>query len=163
MFFVAGIIPLLVGAAYYSKALFGKSWMDVNGFRDEDLEGGNMALILGLSYLFGVIFSFALSGIVIHQTNVFQMMMPDVMESGNAAQQQFTDLMNQYGSRYRNFSHGALHGGVVGLFIALPMIAINALFERRGWKYILIHTGYWLITSILVGGLLCATLQYAPL
>ncbi|MEM1124806.1 MAG: DUF1761 domain-containing protein, partial [Bacteroidota bacterium] len=34
---------------------------------------------------------------------------------------------------------------------------MNALFERRGWKYIWIHTGYWFITLALIGGLLCAT------
>ncbi len=163
MFFVAALIPLLVGAAYYSKALFGKSWMQVNGFREEDLEGGNMALIMGLAYFFSLVFSFFMSGLVIHQGHVFQMMIPQALESGSAAQQQFNDLMAQYGDQHRNFGHGALHGGLFGVFLALPMIAINALFERRGWKYILIHTGYWVITSLLVGGLLCATLEYAPI
>lgn len=32
---------------------------------------------------------------------------------------------------------------------------INALFERRGFKYIAIHTGYWLITLAIIGGLMC--------
>jgi len=162
MYFVAALIPLLVGAAYYSKALFGNAWMATNGFRESDLEGGNMALIFGLSYLLGVFLSFAMGGIVIHQTNVFQMMIPEALEAG-PAQQQFNDLMAQYGDHHRSFSHGALHGGVITLFFVLPIIAINALFERRGGKYIGIHTGYWFITLCLIGGLLCATLKWAPL
>jgi len=32
MYFVAGAIPLVIGAIYYSKVLVGKSWMNVNGF-----------------------------------------------------------------------------------------------------------------------------------
>jgi len=163
MYFVAGAIPLVIGAIYYSKVLVGKSWMNVNGFTDADLEGGNMAVTMGLAYLLSVIFSFALGGMVIHQTHTAQMMIPDILESGSAAQEQFNNLMSQYGNRYRSFGHGALHGGVFALFMALPLIAINALFEKRGWKYILIHTGYWLITSCLVGGLLSATLEYGPL
>jgi len=30
-------------------------------------------------------------------------------------------------------------------------MAINALFERRGWKYIGIHFGYWLLTFVALG------------
>lgn len=163
MFFVAGLIPLFIGAAYYSKALLGKSWMKVNGFRDADLEGGNMAVILGLAYLLSVLFSFALSGMVLHQSHLAQMMLPDIQVSGSAAQEQFNALISQYGGRYRTFSHGALHGGLVVVFFVLPIIAINALFERRGAKYIFIHAGYWFISACLVGGLLCATLEYPTL
>lgn len=163
MFFVAGFIPLITGSIWYGNLLFGKKWMRVNGFTEESMQSGNMAVILGLSYLFGVIISFMMSGVVVHQTSVFQMMMPDVMESGNAAQQQFTDLMAMYGDRYRSFGHGALHGGMVALLLVFPLIAINALFERRGWAYIGIHTGYWFICLMLIGGLLCQMLTYAPL
>lgn len=162
MYFLAGLIPLMVGAIYYSKVLFGSAWMTANGFKESDLEGGNMAMIFGLSYLLGVILSFSLGGIVVHQTNVFQMMMPDVLAAG-PAQELFNDLMAQYGDRHRSFGHGAIHGAIITLLFILPIIAINALFERRGGKYIWIHTGYWLISTCLIGGLLCATLEWAPL
>lgn len=163
MWFVAALIPMIVGAIYYHDKVFGSAWKRSNGFSDADLEGGNMAMILGLSYLLSVLLASMVTGLVIHQANVFQMMLPEVMASGSEAQQQFTDLMAQYGDRYRDFKHGALHGGFLALLIALPIIGINSLFERRGWKYVLIHTGYWLITLALMGGLLCATIEYPPL
>lgn len=163
MFFITALIPLIIGFIWYNPKVMGTTWMKANGFKEEDLQGGNMLVIFGLSYLFGVFISLGLSGIVVHQTNVFQVMMPDVMETGNAAQQQYSDLMAIYGDRYRNWKHGALHGAVFTVFIALPLIAINALFERRGWKYIMIHFGYWLITLTLIGAVLCQTLVYAPL
>ncbi len=163
MFFIAALIPLIVGSLYYGDMLFGKSWKRINGLTDADLDDGKLPMILGLTYLLGIVAAFFVSSSAIHQGNVLQMMMPEVMESGSAAQQQFNDLMAQYGDHHRSFGHGFLHGGIIALFAALPLIGINALFERRGWKYIWIHTGYWFITLGLMGGLLCATLEYAPL
>ncbi len=160
MFFVSGLIPLIIGALWYSKMLFGKQWMKVNNFSEEDLQGGNMAMTLGLAFLFGSIISFAMSGIVVHQTNVYQMMMPAVLEQGSEAQILFTDLMTQYGESHRSFTHGALHGVIITLLLIFPIIAINALFERRGWGYILVHSGYWVVTLSLIGGLLCSTLSW---
>ncbi len=163
MYLVAGLIPLAVGALWYGNLLFGKKWMSVNGFREEDLQGANMGLIFGLTYLFSVMIAFTLGGMVIHQTAVFQMMMPDVMEAGSDVQSQFNELMAVYGGNFRSFSHGVLHGVIAVIFFVLPLIAINSLFERRGWTYIFIHAGYWLVCLGLMGGLLCATLEYAPL
>lgn len=163
MFFIAAFIPLIIGSIYYSPKVFGTAWMRVNGFTEKDMESGNMVTILGLAYLLSIVAAFFVSGSTIHQSNILQMMMPEVMESGSTAQKQFNDLMAQYGDHHRSFGHGFLHGGIIALFAALPLIGINALFERRGWKYVWIHTGYWFITLGLMGGLLCATLEYAPL
>lgn len=160
MFFVAAIIPLAVGFFWYGNMGFGKKWMKVNNFIAEDLEGANMGLIFGLSFLFSAFIAFTLSGIVVHQTAVFQMMMPEVMEAGSAAESQFGELMAQYGGNFRDFKHGALHGAILTVFFVFPLIAINSLFERRGWSYIMIHTGYWLVSLCLMGGLLCQTLVY---
>jgi len=163
MFFVAAFIPLIIGSIYYGDFLFGKTWKRVNGLTDGDLDDGRLFTILGTTYFLGVVAAFFLSGVVIHQGNVFQMMMPEAMEAGSAAQNQFNELIAQYGDKHRSFGHGALHGAIIAVFAVLPIVGINALFERRGWKYILIHTGYWLITFALMGGLLCKTLEYAPM
>lgn len=163
MFFLTALIPLIIGSLYYSDTLFGKTWKRINGLTDGDLDDGKLFTILGLTYLLGVVASVFLSGVVIHQGNVFQMMMPEVMESGSAAQTQFNELMAQYGHKHRSFGHGVIHGGIITFFAVLPIIGINALFERRGWKYIWLHTGYWFITLALMGGVLCKTLEYAPI
>ncbi len=98
MFFLVALIPLAIGFVYYSPKVLGGPWMRVNGFTDADMEGGNMALTFGLSYLLSLFAAFLLSGIVIHQAGVLQMMSPAVAESGSAAQQQFNELMAQYGT-----------------------------------------------------------------
>jgi hypothetical protein len=67
----------------------------------------------------------------------------------------FTDVMTAYGSEFRTFKHGVLHGAIAAIGFAMPIIGINALFERRGFKYIAIHTGYWILTLMIMGGILC--------
>lgn len=163
MYLLAGLIPLLVGMLWYSKILFGDKWMNLNGLTEDQLKNGNPLVLFSLSYLFSVLIAFAFGGIAIHQSSVFQMMMPDVLVPGSEAAAQFTDLMSKYGHYHRSFSHGAIHGIVFTLFFILPFVAINALFERRGWTYIMIHVGYWAVSLILIGGLLCSTLKWAPI
>ena len=65
------------------------------------------------------------------------------------------EFMEVYGDRFRTFEHGALHGMMGGLFIVLPIMGTNNLFERRSFKLTLINTGYWTITLALMGGVLC--------
>lgn len=160
MFFVAALIPLVVGSIYYNPKVMGNAWMKANGFTMESMEGANMGVIFGLTYLLSLFLALTMQNIVIHQASVASMMMPEMLEAGNPVQQEFNDLMVKYGDRYRTFKHGALHGFIASIMFALPIIGINAAFERRGWKYTLIHTGYWAITLVLMGGLLCATLEW---
>ena len=63
-------------------------------------------------------------------------------------------------NEFRNFSHGAIHGAIAGIGLALPMVTTNALFERKGFKYIAINSGYWIVCLILMGGFIC---QFADL
>lgn len=121
-----------------------------------------MVVIFGLSYLFCVLFSLMISSFAIHQTSVFGLLMPEAQNAG-AIQNDLVDFMAKYGDRHRTFSHGAAHGVLFSIFIALPMIAVNALFEKRGWKYIMIHWGYWAVSVILIAGLLCSTLKFPPI
>jgi len=163
MYFVAALIPMIIGATYYHPKVLGTAWMKSNGFTLESLEGGNMPLIMGTAYLLSFILVFGMTGAVIHQFSAFSLLVPEVMEKGSAIQVDFADFMAKYGDRHRTFTHGMVHGFEKTIFVALPLIGIVSTFERRGWKYVLIHTGYWLITLMLVGGLLSATLKFAQM
>lgn len=57
----AALSSFLLGGIWYSKALFGKSWMNACGFTDEDLKKGNMGKIFGVSFLLALIASFNLA------------------------------------------------------------------------------------------------------
>jgi hypothetical protein len=66
------------------------------------------------------------------------------------------NFMSKYGTEFRTFKHGALHGFLTGLFVFLPIMATNALFERKSWKYILLNVGYWTVCAMIMGGIISA-------
>jgi len=139
--------------------------MKSNGFTEEYLQKGNMPLIFGLAYVFSVILSFFMTSMVIHQHGVVSAAM-STAEAGVWSPEAIADVNNYmatYGNSFRSFGHGAIHGVMISIFCAVPLFGINALFERRGLKYILIHWGYWVITLALIGGVLCKYLEFAPL
>ena len=157
MVLITAIIPLLVGFIYYNPKVAGNAWMGVSGMTEEKAKTGNMLMIFGFTYLLGVLLSFMLSGMVIHQMGIFSTFMgSDFETSGSENQQLYATVMEKFGSVHRGWKHGILHGIMSALFFAWPVIAINAMFERRGWKYTAIHLGYWIITLALMGGILCA-------
>ncbi|MEL6658524.1 MAG: DUF1761 domain-containing protein [Bacteroidota bacterium] len=162
MFFIIALVPMVVGAAYYHPKVVGGAWMKANGFTMESMQGGNMAVIMGVAYLLSFVFVFAQTPLVFHQAAVASLMYPEAMEAG-PIKDDLVAFMAKYGTRHMSYSHGAVHGFFNAIFLVLPVIGIIANFERRGWKYVLIHFGYWLITLILVCALLCGTLQYPPL
>lgn len=151
----ASFVPLLVGALYYGKPFFGNAWMKVNGFTEDDLKGANMAVIFGLSLVFSFLIALALTTVVIHQMGIMQILGPLADAGSTEAKETLDSFLATYSDDHRSFGHGALHGALLSLMFAFPLIAINALFERRGWKYIGIHTGYWLIVLTIMGAIIC--------
>ncbi|MEN9348443.1 MAG: hypothetical protein RLZZ77_1954 [Bacteroidota bacterium] len=154
---LAALIPLVIGFIYYSPLLFANAWMKAAGVSPERPSGGRMALTFVLVYVCSFFIGFVLEFSVIHQFHVFSILQgePDVMTTGSHTNQVLTSFMTEYGDRFRTFKHGALHGTIVGLLFVTPIIAVNALFERRSFKYIAIHAGYWIITLALMGGVIC--------
>jgi drug/metabolite transporter (DMT)-like permease len=52
---LAALSTFLIGGLWYSPAVFGKAWMKENGFKEEDMKGGNMVKIFGLAFVLGLI------------------------------------------------------------------------------------------------------------
>ena len=85
-------------------------------------------------------------------------MQPDFIDGSNQGMVALVEAMSpggKYAELHRSFGNGAVHGAMAALLGALPIPTINSLFERRGWKYIMVHFGYWLITMILISGAVC--------
>ena len=123
---------------------------------EEKMKGSNMALVFGLAYLLSVFLAMALIPITIHQTHLFSIFANDPAAKEPGSEMML--LLEKYGTNFRTFKHGAFHGFLGALFIALPIIGTNALFERKSFKYAAINVGYWLITNALMGGVVCGFL-----
>jgi hypothetical protein len=156
---LAALVPMIMGFLWYSKALFGNSWMRANRFHPEDMKasGGRMAMTFILAYVSSYMIALVLSTIVIHQFALGSIIAND---KSDAAKNWIMSTMKDYGSNFRTFRHGIVHGIITSIFLVLPIISIISLFERRSWKYVFIHWGYWLVTLALMGGVIC---QFAKL
>jgi hypothetical protein len=149
---VAGVSALVVGFVWYNPKVFGNAWMKAAGMTDEQVKGGNMAKIFGLALLFAIMLAMSLPGTVIHQVGALSL----VGGTAEGALPSYGAFIADYADAFRTFKHGALHGVMMGLFVALPILGTNALFERKGAKYIFINSGYWIVTLAIMGGIICA-------
>lgn len=154
---VAALIPMVLGFIWYNPKVFGTAWMNACGFTTEDLKRSNMLVIFIVSYLLSLMLATMVAILVIHQFGFFSSLMsePDLMKEGTETYQYAQDFMAKYGGNFRTFKHGVFHGVLSGLFFVLPVLGTNALFERKGVKYILINVGYWTVCLALMGGVIC--------
>ena len=149
---LAALIPMVVGFIWYNPKFLGTIWMNESGMTEEKMKSGNMPLIFGLSYVFSFFVSMGLMSIVIHQWGVFSLVGGDAAAFTSGTAQA---LMTEYGDGFRTFKHGALHGALTGIFIGLPIIATNALYERKSFKHAMVNIGYWVVSMALMGGVIC--------
>lgn len=149
---VAAVSALVVGFVWYNPKVFGNAWMKAAGMTEDQIKGGNMAVIFGMALLFAFLLAFGMQMLTIHQIGAFGMIGGDLAN----AKPSFTAFMEDYGNAYRDFGHGAFHGTFAGVLFAMSIIGTNALFERKSAKYILINSGYWIVTMAIMGGIVCA-------
>jgi len=126
--FLATITPLIIGFLFYHQAIFGKVWMDSINLTEKKTTEANRAVIFVVS----ILFSFLIAIFLLIFNN---------------------DGINQE-NEFDTFQHGAWHGGFVAILIVTPVIIINGLFEKKAWKTMLINALYWVITLVLMGGIL---------
>lgn len=135
---LSALVPLLVGFVWYNPKVFGNAWLQAAEMTEDKAKGANMAVVFGLTLLLGFLLAIMLDTIVIHQNGLFSLLAgeTDLADPNSATNQFLSDTMAKYDDRFRTFKHGALHGTLAGLFFALPIIAVGALFERKSAKYI---------------------------
>ncbi|MBL7884231.1 MAG: DUF1761 domain-containing protein [Bacteroidia bacterium] len=155
---IAAVIPMVVGFLWYNPKTLGNAWMQAAEMTEEKIKGANMAKILGLSFLFAFMIAMAEQFMVIHQYHVYSIFQndPSMSDPNSEIGMMLNDFMGKYGNNFRTFKHGAFHGIIGGIMFVFPIIATNALFERKSFKYIFINSGYWTLTLALMGGVICA-------
>ena len=150
---VAALSSFVVGFIWYNPKVFGTIWMKEAGLTQEQLQTGSMLKIFGLTFIYAFMLAFMLQNLVIHQTGALGMVGgPNLVDS---AKPSYAAFMADYGDAFRTFKHGALHGFISGIFLALPIISINGLFEHKSWKYMAIQAGYWTVIMTIMGSILC--------
>ena len=151
---VAAFTTLLVGFIWYHPKVLGTLWIKEAGLTVDESQKENLFVIFGFTFVFSIFIGIIMQALTIHQFGALGMIGGGTKLA--EAKPSFAAFMADYGTAFRTAKHGALHGFFTGLFFAFPMIAINGLFERRSWKYIFIHSGYWIVTLTIIGAIVCA-------
>lgn len=150
---LAALSTLVVGAIWYNPKVFGTIWMRETGTSmDPNFSKSKMIGMFAMSVFYAFFISFLLQVIVIHQYGALGMINADTKK----ALPSYNAFMADYGNAFRTFKHGMFHGFFAGLFFALPVVGTGALYERRSWKYVLVSGGYWVVSCIIMGGIICA-------
>jgi hypothetical protein len=153
---VAALVPMAIGFIWYNPKVLGNAWMKAAGITEEKMKGANMAVIFGVSFILSFLLAFFMQSLVIHQfhiASVFYDYRDQIKDAATPEGSLFKQVMDLVGSGHRTFGHGMLHGVMGGLFLAMPVLTTNALFERKGFKYIAINCGYWIICMGIMGGI----------
>lgn len=148
---LAALSTLVVGFIWYSPKVFGTIWMKETGLTEESMKGANMIKIFGLSIVYAFLISFVLQMVVIHQFGALGMIGGDTTK----ALPSYNAFMADYGTAFRTFKHGALHGFMTGLFMIFPVIGTGALYERKSFKYVMVTSGFWIVSFMIMGGIIC--------
>jgi hypothetical protein len=154
---ITAFIPLIIGFVWYNPKVFGTAWMKGAGLDPDNMKGGNMLLVFVITYVFGFFVSVGLTFDTIHQFGLQSLTMP---EKGGLVptpelKQAVDTVSKAYSGSFLTFHHGVLHAVLISIMYALPILAIGAMFERRGFKYILINFGFWALCLALMGGIIC--------
>lgn len=159
MIALAALIPLVIGFVWYNPMVFGKAWMGVAGVSEADRpSGGKMiATFLG-TYALSFFIAFVLQFLVIHQRHLMSIIIdePGFHDPKSEIGMLYANFMERFGQNFRTFKHGVLHGTIAAILFVTPIMAINAMFERKKFKYIAINAGYWILCLALMGGVVSA-------
>ncbi|MEO5778092.1 MAG: DUF1761 domain-containing protein, partial [Flavobacterium sp.] len=131
--------------------VFGGIWMRETGITPDEESSPNMALVMGMSIIYAFFIAFILQMLCIHQFGALGMVGGDPAK----ALPSYNAFMADYGTAFRTFKHGALHGFMTGLFMILPTIGTTALYEKRSFKYVMITGGFWIVCFMIMGGIIC--------
>jgi Protein of unknown function (DUF1761) len=151
------LIPVIVGFVWYNPKVMGTIWMRELGMTTDSNKDIKMGPILIANLIAGVFLSAGLVSLVIHQQGIYSILANEasMKDPSSPLSQYVADFMSKYGGNFRTFNHGMLHGFLATVMIILPAVTVSSLWERRSWKYIGLTFGYWAITLMLMGGIIC--------
>ncbi|WCO01676.1 DUF1761 domain-containing protein [Psychroserpens ponticola] len=150
---VAAIVPMVLGFIWYNPKFLGTVWAREAEMTETKMKSGNLPVIFGLSFMLSILLAFSIQTLTIHQFGALGMVGGDPTVEGVLPS--FQAFMDDYGTAFRTYKHGAFHGILAGIFIVFPILATNGMFERKSWKLIFINSGYWTLALTIMGAIVC--------
>ncbi len=149
-FFLISFVPLFIGFFWYHPKSVIKKW-----WREEfksPKEFSFLQLITCFVLSFTLVYGYI--NLVIHQMGFYELFFTDIMTGSEEAKIVVTEFLGKYGDKHRHFGHGVFHGAINAFVFALPFIGIHAILDQRSKRYVAYHFSYWLVTSMIICGLI---------
>ncbi len=150
-FFLIAFIPLIIAYFWYQPNSRIAKWAGVPDFID-------LTTLRPLQILWAFLLSFTLVygyiNLIIHQMGFYELFFTDIMKGSAEAKQITEEFLAKYGDKHRHFGHGVFHGAINAFVFALPFIGLHALLAGKKTQYVVFHFSYWLVTSMIIGGLI---------
>jgi hypothetical protein len=112
-----------LGALWYSPVLFGKRWQKEVGFKEEEINKTNMALVFGLSFVLMLLMVWALNFVI-----------------------------NSHKAEEVSMMRGLHYGAFTGFFFSMLTMGINYLYQRRSLVLWLID-GFYVLIGLGIAGM----------
>lgn len=111
---------------------------------------------IGIAFLLSVSIVYGYMNLVIHQLGFYELFFTDIMQGNQASKEVVDTFLAKYGQKHRHFGHGVFHGAINAFVFIGPFLGYSLLLERKKKGYLLLHFSYWLVTSMVIGGLIAA-------
>ncbi len=121
---VSALAMQALGFLVYNPKTLGNLWMKSGKIVPNETKGSQMAIIMSLSFVMTLVLGAYLSTWVHPDEHLSQ------------------------------FMHGAFHGFMLSIFLIVPVIIMNALYEQKGIAYILINSFFATAGLALQGAIL---------
>jgi len=150
-FFLIAFLPLIIAYFWYQPNSKMAKWAGVDDFI-------KLSTLRPLQMLWAFLLSFTLVygyiNLIIHQLGFYELFFTDIMKGSEEAKQITEEFLAKYGQKHRHFGHGVFHGAINAFVFALPFISFQAMLTEQKTRYVVFHFGYWLVMSMVIGGLI---------
>lgn len=150
-FFLIAFVPLIIAGFWYHPKSPILRWSKVEGINGLfSLKPWKIILFFLMSY--SIVYGYM--NLIIHQLGFYELFFTDIMLGNEESKKITEEFLAQYGDKHRHLGHGVFHGVINAFVFAIPFIGMYSLLERKTFRYFMLHFSYWLVTSMVIGGLI---------
>ena len=149
-FFLIAFVPLIIGYFWYQPNSKMSKWSGVQLVNPKELSLSQIVILFLAS--FALVYGYI--NLIIHQMGFYELFFTDIMQGNKESENIVKEFLAKYGDKHRHLGHGIFHGAIHAFVFALPFVIVHAILNHKDRKYVLHNFSYWLITSMIIGGLI---------
>jgi hypothetical protein len=149
-FFLISFVPLIIGYFWYQPNSRISQWAGVKLVHPKKLSIPKIVLL----FMSSLALTYGYMNLIIHQMGFYELFFTDIMLGNKESEQIVKDFLAKYGDKHRHLGHGIFHGAINAFLFALPFTVVHAILNNKNRKYVMHNFLYWLLTSMIIGGLI---------